>query len=191
LPRRPSNHAASSDTGLFGAVELVNRLAVRPEGESDAAALAQILSVDPPSVQHLRSSDVAGFGHLAEQLSHVFAAFAAGDDGSAADLLNMMLATHPAHPRLAMEHGRWRMHHHTTDAALVGMWTSICAEALARLLAGGNSNRAGVCADADCGRVYLDTSRNASRRFCSVTCQNRVKTAALRRRRSIGPVERC
>jgi predicted RNA-binding Zn ribbon-like protein len=30
--------------------------------------------------------------------------------------------------------------------------------------------------------VYVDTSRNGTRRFCSTTCQNRVKTAAFRSR---------
>ena len=34
-----------------------------------------------------------------------------------------------------------------------------------------------------CGRVFLDVSKNGSRRFCSVTCQNRVKAAAFRQRR--------
>ncbi|WP_456236959.1 CGNR zinc finger domain-containing protein [Actinomadura physcomitrii] len=31
-------------------------------------------------------------------------------------------------------------------------------------------------------RVYVDTSRNGKRRFCSTACQNRVKTAAFRAR---------
>ncbi|MFC6935784.1 CGNR zinc finger domain-containing protein [Actinomadura yumaensis] len=33
-----------------------------------------------------------------------------------------------------------------------------------------------------CDRVYVDTSRNGTRRFCSTACQNRVKTAAFRAR---------
>jgi predicted RNA-binding Zn ribbon-like protein len=31
--------------------------------------------------------------------------------------------------------------------------------------------------------VFLDTSRNGSRRFCSTPCQHRVKAAAYRARR--------
>jgi hypothetical protein len=70
-----------------------------------------------------------------------------------ADRLNELVAARPAHTHLALQDGRRRMHHHSADAPLVGMWTSICAEALGRLLGGGNSNRAAVCADAVCGRV--------------------------------------
>jgi predicted RNA-binding Zn ribbon-like protein len=32
--------------------------------------------------------------------------------------------------------------------------------------------------------VYVDVSRNGTRRFCSTTCQNRVKAAAFRKRRT-------
>jgi predicted RNA-binding Zn ribbon-like protein len=64
------------------------------------------------------------------------------------------------------------------------MWTSICAEAMARLIASGHAHRLGTCEDAECNRVFVDVSRNGSRRFCSTTCQNRIKTAAFRRRRS-------
>jgi predicted RNA-binding Zn ribbon-like protein len=32
--------------------------------------------------------------------------------------------------------------------------------------------------------VYVDVSRNGTRRFCSTACQNRVKAATYRRRRA-------
>jgi predicted RNA-binding Zn ribbon-like protein len=32
--------------------------------------------------------------------------------------------------------------------------------------------------------VFFDNSKNGTRRFCSVTCQNRVKTAAFRLRQA-------
>ena len=35
-------------------------------------------------------------------------------------------------------------------------------------------------------RVYVDVSRNGRRRFCSTSCQNRVKTAAFRARKVTG-----
>jgi predicted RNA-binding Zn ribbon-like protein len=70
------------------------------------------------------------------------------------------------------------------DAALVPMWSSICAEALARRIGAGHARRLGTCQAPGCGRVFFDVSKNASRRFCSTTCQHRVKAAAFRRRRS-------
>ncbi len=43
--------------------------------------------------------------------------------------------------------------------------------------------RLGVCTAARCDRVYVDLSRNGTRRFCSTACQNRNKAAAFRARR--------
>ena len=62
------------------------------------------------------------------------------------------------------------------------MWTSICAAALAELIGDGEAQRLGTCERTDCDRVYVDVSKNASRRFCSLTCQNRVKVATFRER---------
>jgi predicted RNA-binding Zn ribbon-like protein len=76
----------------------------------------------------------------------------------------------------------WRLHHHPHDAPLVPMWTSICAAALAELIGDGEAQRLGTCERPDCDRVYVDVSKNASRRFCSLTCQNRVKVATFRER---------
>jgi predicted RNA-binding Zn ribbon-like protein len=100
--------------------------------------------------------------------------------------LNVLLTRHPAHPHLAKEDGGWRLHHHAVDAALVPMWTAICAEGVARVIGAGDGDRLGTCRRPGCGRVFLDVSKNGSRRFCSTTCQNRVKAAAFRRR--AGPV---
>ena len=44
------------------------------------------------------------------------------------------------------------------------------------------ADRLGVCDAARCDRVYVDTSRNGARRFCSTACQNRTKAAAFRTR---------
>jgi predicted RNA-binding Zn ribbon-like protein len=48
------------------------------------------------------------------------------------------------------------------------------------------ADRVGTCASDDCERAFFDSSRNGSRRFCSTTCQNRVKAAAFRRRQTAG-----
>ena len=43
--------------------------------------------------------------------------------------------------------------------------------------------RIGVCAGKRCADVYIDASPTGRRRFCSVTCQNRTRVAAFRRRK--------
>ena len=52
--------------------------------------------------------------------------------------------------------------------------------ACAVVLGGDLYDRLGVCTAPRCDRVYVDTSRNGTRRYCSTSCQNRVKTAAFR-----------
>ncbi len=176
-----------ADAGVFAAVELINELGATQAGARPAellAVIAKILAVDPPSVAALKGRDVPGFTALAGELRQVFDDMGGGEVDAAAARLNDLLAEHPAHPHLAKEDGRWRLHHHPVDAALVPMWTSICAEALARMIAAGHADRFGTCEDSDCNRVFFDVSRNGSRRFCSTTCQNRIKAAAFRRRQS-------
>jgi predicted RNA-binding Zn ribbon-like protein len=46
-------------------------------------------------------------------------------------------------------------------------------------------SRLKVCGNPDCGRVFYDSSRNRSARWCSMaTCGNRMKGRAYRRRRA-------
>jgi predicted RNA-binding Zn ribbon-like protein len=149
--------------------------------------LATVLADDPASLAALGPDDVPGFLGLADRLQAVFHDLRDHDVDAAAARLNDLLADHPAQPHLALEQGRWRLHHHPVDAALVPMWTSICAEGVARAIGEGHADRLGTCAGVACDRVYLDVSKNASRRFCSTACQNRTKAAAFRRRQVVPP----
>lgn len=177
-----------ADAGVLAAVELVNELAPGdaggdvPSPKRIRPAIAKILAVDPPSVAQLREGDTPGFLGLARDLRQAFQDLHHGDVDAAAARLNDLLSKYSAHPHLAKEHGQWRLHHHPTNIAPVPMWSSICAEAMARMIGAGHGDRFGTCEAPDCDRVYFDVSRNGSRRFCSTTCQNRVKAAAFRRR---------
>jgi predicted RNA-binding Zn ribbon-like protein len=174
--------------GAAIAVDLVNELAVeRAFGRPAPAtapfpAIRRVLEIDPASAAQLRRRDVPGFIALAAQLRQVFRELDDGDVDAAASRLNRLLAAHPAHPHLAKDEGRWRVHHHPVDAGVVSMAAAVGAEAMARLIGAGEGTRLGTCESDDCDRVFLDASKNGSRRFCSTTCQNRVKAAAFRRR---------
>lgn len=180
-----------SDTGLFVAVRFANELAggrvnaaCRSEQTKEWLATARdILKVDPPSERRLRRADIPGLINLAAELLDIFSALDSGALDRAARALNRLLAVHPAPPHLAKEAGVWRIHHHPCNAPVLAMWTSICAEAVARCLADGNSQRIGQCAAEDCRRVFVDTSKNGTRRFCSPSCQGRIKMRAFRARR--------
>lgn len=174
------------DAGLLVSAALVNELALKQETplvpREAVTALSRMLAIDPPSVAALTQAHVPAFTSLARQLRSVFADLQRRDLDAAAATLNELLAAHPAHPHLAKERGVWRLHHHPHDAPLVPMWTAICAAGLAEMLGDGEAQRLGTCERTDCGRVYVDASKNASRRFCSLTCQNRVKVATFRER---------
>jgi CGNR zinc finger len=171
-----------ADTGVYVAIDLVNELAVASP-DDPVAVVRRVLAIDPPSLGQFVPADALGFGALAADLHTVFDLVRVGRLDSVAALLNHMLATYPSHPHLALEDGVWRLHHHPVDAELIPMWTAICAEALARLIGNGHAQRLGTCERPGCGRVFVDVTKNASRAFCSTTCQNRVKAAAFRARR--------
>ncbi len=107
-----------------------------------------------------------------------------GDVDRAATGVNRLLARTGAHPYLEKhDQEPWHLHFHGTDDALATGWAAGCAAGLAVVLGGPEWDRLGVCTAPRCDRVYVDTSRNGTRRFCSTTCQNRVKAATFRERK--------
>jgi predicted RNA-binding Zn ribbon-like protein len=174
------------DAGVLVSIDLVNELVVDRAEEfgsrAAVAALKRILAIDAVSVAALRPAHAIGFDALARELHRVFADLAGGALDAAAARLNRLLAKHPAHPHLAKEDGRWRLHHHPEDAPLLSMWSAICAEGLASMISADKGSRLGICERVECGRAYVDLTRNGSRRFCCLNCQNRVKVAAFRAR---------
>ena len=181
-------------TGAVTAVDLVNGLAIedaygRTADRHDPRTIIDPILAADPTWPRLQKDDVSGLAALAARLRAVFDDVNGGDLDRAAGRLNHLLAAHPAYPYLAKEGRVWRLHHHPADADLVPMATAICAEALARVIGAGSADRLGTCTADKCERVFLDSSKNGSRRFCSTTCQNRVKASAFRRRHGAGTTE--
>jgi predicted RNA-binding Zn ribbon-like protein len=103
----------------------------------------------------------------------------------AAGLVNAMLGRTGARPMLDRHDDQpWHLHFHAADETLVNGWAAGCATGLAVVLGSELHDRLGICTAPRCDRVYVDTSRNGTRRYCSTSCQNRVKTAAFRARLS-------
>jgi hypothetical protein len=187
------NFNSYSDAVIVVAVQLVNALTdgerrgrpyAPPEGESRSAAVTEILRLGnrPPfEVTPAEGDELAG---LAGQLRVVFDAVSAGDVDTAAGQVNRLLAETRARPRLERHDSEpWHVHFHGTSDTLAGDWAAASATGLAIVLGSEACNRLGVCTAPHCDRVYVDVSRNGTRRFCSTTCQNRVKAAAFRARR--------
>lgn len=128
-------------------------------------------------------AEAAALCAVAEELRDVFIAVDAGLVDDAAGLVNTMLIRTGARPELERHDGEpWHLHFHAADRSMVNGWAAGCATGLAVVLGSELSDRLGVCTAPRCDRVYVDISRNGTRRYCSTACQNRVKTAAFRAR---------
>jgi predicted RNA-binding Zn ribbon-like protein len=187
------NFNSHTDVVVGMAVALVNLLTegedrsrpYEPPTGAERAARLNALFKSAGSRTEVTEADAEAFGAVAAGLRAVFAAIAADDVDDAAHRVNVMLAATGAHPALERHDGEpWHVHFHSADeTSRVKGWAAGCATGLAIVLGGELYDRLGVCTAPHCDRVYVDTSRNGSRRFCSTACQNRVKAAAFRERR--------
>jgi predicted RNA-binding Zn ribbon-like protein len=123
---------------------------------------------------------------LAAYLGDLRAAFDALDDDDldgACRRVNDLLGLTGAAPVLARHDGEaWHLHYHAKEASWSISWAASMSTAMATVLGSAAHDRLGVCGAPACDRVYVDTSRNGARRFCSTACQNRVKAATFRER---------
>ena len=184
-----------SDAVVELAVRLVNTLTEgemrgRPyllpaQGRTRRAAVTEVLRTGSRRSREVAVtvSEADELTELAAQLRVVFASVATGDIDTAATQVNRLLDDANARPHLDRHDGEpWHLHFHGPGGTVAGDWAAACATGLAIVLGSNLHDRLGVCTAAHCDRVYVDTSRNGTRRFCSTACQNRVKTAAFRAR---------
>ncbi|MBZ6229908.1 CGNR zinc finger domain-containing protein [Streptomyces olivaceus] len=140
-------------------------------------------------------TDLPRFRSVRTRLRAVFTAADEDDETGAVNLLNSLLLEFPVSPQISGhdfldEEGRprWHMHlaDHSTNAA--AGYAAISAMGLAFQLTKFGADRLGLCQAAPCRNVYLDTSTNRSRRYCSERCATRANVAAhrLRKRESAG-----
>jgi predicted RNA-binding Zn ribbon-like protein len=156
-----------------------------PRGADRARAVAEALGGNGRSTPQVTDRQATALAAHALQLRKVFVAAEAGDLAEAAAVLNQLLRRTGARPRLdPLGTGGYHVHFHGSTDGLATGWGAGCATGLALAIGTDLAGRLGVCAAERCDRVYVDTSKNGTRRFCSTACQNRTKTAAFRQRRS-------
>jgi predicted RNA-binding Zn ribbon-like protein len=184
------NFNSHTDVVVRVAVELVNLLTTGedrgrhyhpPEGDERTAAVTAVLRA--AGGREPTWEEAAELCFVAADLRGVFAAVSVGAVDDAAQQVNALLIRTGARPELERHDGQsWHLHFHAADNSLPTGWAAGCATGLAVVLGGDLYDRLGVCTAPRCDRVYVDTSRNGTRRYCSTSCQNRVKTAAFRAR---------
>jgi hypothetical protein len=119
---------------------------------------------------------------LAEVSSMIRAVAVAEDEETVIDRLNALLAKSTPHPRVTNHDGRLHMHYSRDRSTAVEQIATTVAVGISLLVTAHGWDRLGICSAADCHDVYVDTSRNQTRRFCSGTCSSRSSVAAYRAR---------
>lgn len=103
----------------------------------------------------------------------------------AVPILNKMLADGNARPWLYRHDGLdWHIHASELDAPLAERIAVDIALALVDMIRAGEQSRLRICDADDCEGLFVDLSRNGSKRFCSIRCGNRVNMIAFRERQA-------
>ncbi len=163
-------------------VDLVNGWGAVPRNEGggrDHPPIAEL--VDRHAVPAALASPLTDttLRRVADALHPVFAATAPAER---ARLVTALLTASGVRPALGSAGHRVRptwLVARRGDATLAA-----AAVALRAQLAEHDHERLGICTAGGCGDVYVDASPGAHRRYCSVTCQNRERVAAFRRRKA-------
>ncbi|NDI48614.1 CGNR zinc finger domain-containing protein [Goekera deserti] len=134
----------------------------------------------PGTSLHAEGRDVARLAALADLVRSLAAA---DDQASAMRGLNDLLGLARPRPYATDHDGELHLHYAREDAGLLEQVTTTVAMGLSQLVVQHGWQRLGICSAETCDDVYVDTSRNASRRYCSNTCASRSTVAAYRARR--------
>ena len=122
-----------------------------------------------------RPDDAAATVGRAIELREALADLLSGKPGDAPlTRVNAMLNDLPKGARLRSQNGRLSWQFSDADPLTAMLWPVVLDAAT--LLAGQGAERIGHCANATCGWLFIDHSRNRSRRWCSMeSCGNRAK----------------
>ena len=117
------------------------------------------------------------------ELRPVFEAGEAGDVEGVVEGLNGLMVRHPITPRIAHhDHQHLHMHVASKSASVAELLVGESLLGLATLVCDLGPTRLGVCSASPCTNVFVDTSPNQSRRYCSDRCSSRANVAAYRAR---------
>jgi predicted RNA-binding Zn ribbon-like protein len=150
---------------------------------TDVAALQDHLSDRDWLVRQCTDRDCMLLRKFQRELRPVFEASAAGDREAVVDGLNELMVRHPITPQIS-GHDAEHLHIHAASKSqsVAELLVGESLLGLANLVCDLGPTRLGLCAAAPCTNVYVDTSPNQSRRYCSDRCSSRANVAAYRAR---------
>lgn len=110
--------------------------------------------------------------------------FSARTEADRATLVDELLRASDCRPALVSHDGLpFHLHYAPVATDLVSRVRALTAAGLAHVISEGGGHRIGCCGRDGCGTVFVDTSRNGGRCFCSVRCANQVNVSRHRARR--------
>ncbi|TMR11291.1 CGNR zinc finger domain-containing protein [Nonomuraea turkmeniaca] len=164
-------------------------------GAALAAALVNATDFGPPAVEAMLTEHrLLRAAVTAEQAAELRAwarlldpVFGEADQDVQIKLINDLLDVTASKPYVSAHDGREpHLHFYSPDADIVSRAKDTTAGGLAMCMSFAGGGRLGRCDREGCEIVYVDTSRNGRRRFCSPACANRVNVAAHRARQVAG-----
>ncbi|GAA2672983.1 CGNR zinc finger domain-containing protein [Actinoplanes palleronii] len=176
--------APDTEEALEFAVVLANTDAgASRSGTDEIATVAQLgeLLADAPYSGRI-DHDEAERREVALARAQIREVWTLGRDDAVA-VVNRMLREARALPYLTRHDGSdWHMHATEPDAPLAERIRVEAALALIDVIRMNEMDRLRVCAADDCTGLFVDLSRNGSKRFCTVRCGNRMNMVAFRAR---------
>ncbi|VAW09794.1 hypothetical protein MNBD_ACTINO02-356 [hydrothermal vent metagenome] len=130
----------------------------------------------------VRRRDLTDVAALAVNLREVFLA---ETEEQKVELINGLLIDSQVEPRL-VDHDDDGVHfHYTSDEfPVLTKLRAYTSMGLAMVASQHDHGRLGSCVATGCTNVFVDTTRNASKRFCSAPCANRTNVASFRERKN-------
>ncbi|GAA2063889.1 CGNR zinc finger domain-containing protein [Catenulispora yoronensis] len=121
------------------------------------------------------------------RLRRIFEQAAAGHGRSAVQAVNKLLVDFPASLSISdHDDDGWHMHLADAESGPARRFVTGAALGLAYTIAERGPERLGVCEATRCRAVFVDTTTNSSRRYCSDRCATRANVAAYRARKRAG-----
>ncbi|MBS2939386.1 CGNR zinc finger domain-containing protein [Nocardioides sp. J2M5] len=150
---------------------------------ADEAALREHLADRSWLHRSVVATDVAALESFRAELRPVFEASQADDVRRVVSQLNDLLARHPVTPMIS-DHDPANLHMHVANraASVAELLIGEALMGLATLVCDLGATRLGTCSEPRCDHVFVDTSPNQSRRYCSDRCSSRANVAAFRAR---------
>jgi len=168
------------------AVRLVNTAGLGHEGGDLLTSMDGLhaLVSDREHLNHgMTRADLDTLLMLRDEFRGFFVSCSQEHGPEAAARLNELLIQYPVHPQLSGHDGQaWHVHY-TESGSMSDKYAAGAAMGLAVRLAELGLDRFGVCQAAPCQGVFVDTSVNRTRRYCSDRCASRANVTAYRARK--------